>query len=37
MEFQGQGSDQSYSCDLRHAGPLTYFAGPGIEPASQSS
>ena len=35
--FQGQGSDLSHSCDLRHscgnAGFLTHCAGLGIKPA----
>ena len=39
MEFLGQGSDPSCSCDLRHtfvsAGSLTYCARLGIEPACQ--
>ena len=41
MEFPGQGSDLSCSCDLCHScsnmGSLTYCAGPGIEPTSQRS
>ena len=36
MEFLGQGSDPSCSCDLRHncsnPGPLTHCAGPGVKP-----
>ena len=39
MEFPGQGSDPSHSCDLScgNAGSLTHSAGPGMEPASQGS
>ena len=41
MEFLGQGSDPSHSCDLScsssSAGSLTHCAGLGIEPASQGS
>ena len=41
MEFSGQGSDLSHSCDLHHsrsnAGCLTHCARPGTEPASQHS
>ena len=37
MEFPGQKSEWSHSCDLLHscgdAGSLTHCAGPGIEPA----
>ena len=40
-EFLDQGSDLSCSCNLNcscsNAGSLTHCAGPGIEPASQSS
>ena len=39
MEFPGQGSDLSYSCDLSHScgntRSLTHCAGPGIKPVSQ--
>ena len=34
MEFPGQGSDPSHSCN---AGPLIHCAGPGMEPVSQRS
>ena len=41
MEFPGQGADPSHSFDLScsysNAGSLIYFAGLGIEPASQHS
>ena len=41
MEFPGQGSDPSHSCDLSHScgnnGPLTHWAQVGIEPASLCS
>ena len=41
MEFLGQGSDLSHSCDLScscsNAGSLTHCARPGIEPRSQHS
>ena len=41
MEFPGQGSDLSCSCDLScicsNARSLTHCAGPGIEPVSQSA
>ena len=39
MEFRGQGSDLSHSCDLLHscgnAGSLTYYVRLGIKPVSQ--
>ena len=37
MEFPGQRSDPSHSCDLptAEAGFLTHCSGPGIKPASQ--
>ena len=41
MEFLGQGSDRSHSCDLSHscsnARSSRHCAGPGMEPASQHS
>ena len=41
MEFQGQGSDPSHSCDLSHscsdARSLTHCAGPEIKLVSQCS
>ena len=41
MEFSGQGSDLSWSCDLNHscgnAGSLTHCARLGIKPESQCS
>ena len=39
VEFLGQGSEPSRSCDLSqsNAGSLTNCAGPGIEPATQHS
>ena len=41
MEFPGQGSDLSCSCDLSrscgNARSLTHCASPGIEPVSQCS
>ena len=41
MEFLGQGSDLSHSCDLCHscsnAGSLTHCLGLGIKPVSQWS
>ena len=41
MEFLGQGSDPSHSCDLHHGygdtGSATHCAGPGIKPVSQCS
>ena len=41
MEFPGQVSDQSHSCDLHHScgntGFLTHCARPGLQPVSQPS
>jgi len=41
MEFPGQGSDPSHSCNLHHScgnhGSLIHSAGPGIKSASQHS
>ena len=41
MEFLGQGSDPSHSCDLScswgNSGPLTHGARLWIEPESQSA
>ena len=41
MEFLGQGSDLSHSCDLSrsggNAGSLNHCARPRMEPASQRS
>ena len=41
MEFPGQGSDLSCSCDLYHSwgntGSLTHCAGLGMKPVSQHS
>ena len=40
MEFPGQESDPSHSCDLSHssnAGSLTHWDGLGIKPASQDA
>ena len=41
MEFSGQGSDPSLSCDLccncGNTGSLTHWVRPGVEPSSQCS
>ena len=41
LEFLGQGSDRSHSCDLSHSGgnarSLTHCARPGIKPVCQRS
>ena len=38
MEFLGQGSDPSHSCNLcSNEGSLTHYAGLGVEPASHCS